>query len=286
MEYWIDMHNVAAHAMVAYGDQITATPIYTDARDRALREGKDLDDAIYLAEKAVREAHGSASLVDRANVGRTEMGRWLTMFYNGYWNHNYNKYRSEGRLLFGPEVDYQGAGGAQGRQERMRADMKIALGAAFLIAFIAVPAIWHQIVRPGKGDESWGETVAKGLITQLASVIPGLNNIVYGLVRNPDRDPQVAPMDTLVKPVADLYRDIMVKKHLDTKSVIVHAAQIPSHTVGFPSGAMIDSASYAVDILSGKHEPEDPLAFARGILQLGDKDRPAKGLHQTRRYGQ
>jgi hypothetical protein len=96
------IHQTYSMAMVAYLDQLTATPVWKAAYDKAtVADGLEHADAVYVADKAVREAHGSASLVSRANVGRGEINKWLTIAYNGYWNHNYNKLREAGKDVAG-----------------------------------------------------------------------------------------------------------------------------------------------------------------------------------------
>src|SRR5262249_47592549 len=73
------IYDAYAMSMVAYLDLLTATPVWKAAESKALIEGHEPDDAIYIADKAVREAHGSSSLVSRANIGRGEINKWLTI---------------------------------------------------------------------------------------------------------------------------------------------------------------------------------------------------------------
>ena len=191
------LYQTYAMAMVSYIDLLTATPVWLAARDHAIASGHELEDAIFIADKAVREAHGSASLVSRANVGRGEFQKWMTIAYNGYWNHNYNKYRSESQALLsgggepprgtrpeGPQPGEPGGPEEEGpfddpeTNKRFNASTKVAMGAAFLTAFVIVPSIIHHAVR-GKQEDTLGKTIASMGASQLMGTVPLLNTLTY-----------------------------------------------------------------------------------------------------------
>jgi hypothetical protein len=74
-----NMHQTYSMSAVSYLDQLTATPVWKASYDKAIIDGVEHPDAVFIADKAVREAHGSASLVSRANMGRGELNKWLTI---------------------------------------------------------------------------------------------------------------------------------------------------------------------------------------------------------------
>ena len=290
---WIDeaahmrfLYQTYAMAMVSYIDLLTATPVWLAARDHALEAGHELEDAIFIADKAVREAHGSASLVSRANVGRGEFQKWMTIAYNGYWNHNYNKYRSESQALLSGggepprgtrpgEVSPGEPGGPEEEgpfddpetNKRFNASTKVAMGAAFLTAFVIVPSIMHHAVR-GKQEDTLGKTIASMGASQLMGTVPLLNTLTYAAIHG--RDPSVSPFDEVLKSATDLFHDIISKK--PAKHMLSHAFKVGGYFGGLPpTNQFLDSGSFMNDVFNGKVRPQTTGQWARGVFSLGDK---------------
>lgn len=276
--YYRTLHQAYSMALVAYVDLLTATPVYIAVRDKELLKGTSLADAIYIADKAVREAHGSASLVARANVGRGEIGKWLTIAYNGYWNHNYNKWRSEMKLLtyrpsaevgLGPQVlrSDEASATSDADSEGLTMGMKIALGAAFMTALVVVPSLVHYATR-GKEEKTLGGAIASMGVSQVAGTVPIVNSLMYSIIHN--RDPVVSPIEDVMKSATEVWKDAMVRKH--AKHPVAHAFRAGSMILGAPpTNQFIDTSSFMWDVLTDKKQPESIGQWARGILAVGDK---------------
>jgi hypothetical protein len=285
---WVDelghlraLHQGYAMAMVGYIDLLTATPVYIAVRDEALARGVERADAIYLAEKAVREAHGSASLVSRANVGRGEIMKWLTIAYNGYWNHNYNKWRSElkllgppsgppptGRTLMAASPDEEPMGMAGDEDDAsLSTGQKVAMGAAFLTAFIVASSLVHHAIR-GKKEETLGGAIAAMTASQLAGAVPFANTIMYSVIHG--RDPHVSPIDSVLDSAVQVLRDALTKKHV--KHPVVDTLRAGAFVFGAPpTNQLIDTGSFAYDVLTGRKSDVSVGQWARGVLAIGDK---------------
>lgn len=297
--YYRALWQANSMAMVAYLDMLTATPVwkavYEAEMAKASKGGvvpspEDKANAVYAADKAVREAHGSASLVSRANIGRgSEWKKWSTIAYNGYWNHNYNKWRGDVPEIFGrgggpppegPTGEFfaggadDDPGSAAGRDPQMTTGARIAMGAAFLTCLLVIPALFHHLIRPPQkkhdeddGEIPWGAMAEMGA-SQFAGMVPGVNGLTYSIIHG--RDPQISPADELMRVVTDMWKDQMVSKH--PKHEVKHLAKTLPFVLGLPpTNQIIDTFSFLNQARTGEKEPESTGQWARGVLAIGDK---------------
>lgn len=243
------VHQTYSMAMVAYLDQLTATPVWKAAYDHALVEkGMEHDDAVFTADKAVREAHGSASLVSRANIGRGEINKWLTIAYNGYWNHNYNKMREAGKEIGGYDDSLSNL-------------QRVAVGAAFMTAMIVAPALVHHAVR-GEEAKTPGGAIANMMVSQFGGTVPLVNTLTYSMMHN--RDPSISPLDEVLKSASNLVRDQMAA---NPKHAVKHAAQATGYLTGLPpTNQAIDTFTFMNDVLHQRQDPKSVQEWARGVM--------------------
>lgn len=243
------IHQTYSMAMVAYLDQLTASPVWRGAYDHALVEkGLEHDDAVYVADKAVREAHGSASLVSRANIGRGEINKWLTIAYNGYWNHNYNKMREAGKEVGGYD-------------DSLSNGQRVAIGAAFMTAMIVAPALVHHAVR-GEESKTTGGAIASMMVSQFGGTIPLVNTLTYSMIHN--RDPSISPLDEVLKSASNVVKDQMAA---NPKHTVKHAAQAVGYLTGLPpTNQAIDTFTFMNDVLHRRQDPKPVQEWARGVM--------------------
>ena len=278
------IYHAYSMSMVSYLDLLTATPVWKAAKSKALAEGHENADAIYIADKAVREAHGSASLVSRANVGRGEVGKWATIAYNGYWNHNYNKARefvnilrepSAEALEEGPQPGMGGDGGSETPPPRFTAGMKVALGAGFTTAMLVAPALVHHAVRGDESETTEG-AILKMMLSQFGGMVPLVNSLTYGIIHN--KDPSVSPIDTVLRIVKDAGVDISkIIQGEEPKSPWKHGAQAVGYLTGMgPTEQINASMSFMNDVLNGAQSPEGIGQWANGLMT---------GKAEPRRHG-
>lgn len=240
------IHQTYSMAMVAYLDQLTATPVWRAAYDKALlHDGLEHADAVYVADKAVREAHGSASLVSRANIGRGEINKWLTIAYNGYWNHNYNKMREAGKEITGYD-------------DSLSNGQRVAVGAAFMTAMIIAPALVHHAVR-GDSTGHPGKDIAGALASQFAGTVPVVNMLTYSLMHN--HDPSISPIDEVLKSVVHVGSDIVKgKEQKRDLRAFGYLTGLP------PTNQAIDTFSFMNDVMQRRQDPKSPTEWARGLM--------------------
>ena len=290
------IYHAYSMSMVSYLDLLTATPVWKAAKSKALAEGHENADAIYIADKAVREAHGSASLVSRANVGRGEVGKWATIAYNGYWNHNYNKARELVNTLRdppagefanilrkpptealeeGPQPGMGGDGGSETPPPRFTAGMKVALGAGFTTAMLVAPALVHHAVRGDESETTEG-AILKMMLSQFGGMVPLVNSLTYGIIHN--KDPSVSPLDTVLRIIKDAGVDISkIIQGEEPKSPWKHGAQAVGYLTGMgPTEQIIASMSFMNDVLNDDQSPEGIGQWVNGLMT---------GKAEPRRHG-
>lgn len=252
------LHIQWSMAMVAYIDQLTATPVFMSKYKEARVDGLGHDDAVFVADKAVRQAHGSASLVNRANIGRGEVNRWLTVAYNGYWNHNYNRTRSAVRDIANDELDTSD---------------RFIKGAAAATALIVAPAIVHQVIR-GNQNESWQGAAAEATVSQFGGQVPVVNALTYSLLHG--RDPSLSPFDDFFKgalaTAVDAKRMINGKK---AEKAVKHAIETPGWLFGLGATQQLGTAvQYGFDVGKRKENPNGSvLKWGQGLLTGTSKEK-------------
>lgn len=250
---------------VAFLDQLTATPVAIAAYRKGIAEGLSHEEAVYAGEKAVRNAHGSASLVARANIGRGELNKWLTIAYNGYWNHNYNRLRSAARDVRNPELEIS---------------QRLMTGSAALTALVIAPAIVHHAIR-GNQSSTPGQALADSLISQFGGTVPIVNTLTYAAIhqtgRTPSRDVHLSPADLVFEKAFELYHDTWAKTNGKKAELwLKHAVETPGYFVGLGGSSQIaDTLQFNKDVMTGRVRPKSMLDWARGELQI-HPDRPRR----------
>lgn len=236
--------------MVATLDQLTATPVAIAAYTKAISEGTSHADAVYIGDKAVRQAHGSPSLVGRANIGRGEVQKWLTVAYNGYWNHNYNRTRTAVRDVKNPDIEFS---------------TRLIVGSAALTAFIIAPALVHYGIR-GSENSSWTGAISEALLSQFGGQVPVVNSLTHALMHN--RDPHVSPADDVLKHATDVQKDIVAKLNGGKAEKFVrHVLETPGFFLGIGASSQIATAiQFQVDVAKRKEVPESIFDWARGTV--------------------
>jgi hypothetical protein len=242
--------------LVATLDKMTAAPVAVALYKKYRAEGMSHEDAVTAADKGVRQAHGEPSLVGRANIGRGEAGKWLTIAYNGYWNHNYNRQRTAGREIFtstDPNV---------GKYDRLRT------GAAVLTNLILAPAIFHWMFRgePSEDMEDAAWNIGESLISQFTGAVPIVNTIMYKIMHG-QRDVHMSPADQIWIKWADLSNDINAELHgKDAKHWLAHTLQVPALTfgIGLPNQG-VKTMQFINDVVEDRQEPESVFQWIHGL---------------------
>jgi hypothetical protein len=217
---------------------------FVDQYRKALGRGKTEQEAALIADSAVRERHGAASVVDLPSVMQSNEGmKMLTMFY-GYFNTMYNWQRQlPGNVRRGEAKEFavNGLG-------------SVVVGAAF------GAALFNQ----RKQDDSWFKIIAKALALQPLGTIPIVREAAsYGFEGFQPR----TPFASLLGAAGSIYTD--AKKYAKGQRVekpITHAANVVGLSTGLPLAQLGRTGQFGSDVVRGRQRPKNIGEWARGII--------------------
>jgi hypothetical protein len=221
---WRAINAYHASYMVSTLDMMSAVPTWLAEYKAQRMEGVGHEDAVYTADRAVRQAHGSSGLMDQPQIQRmNETTKWFTTFY-GYFNHNYNRQRDTGRMIMDLPRIYREEGMASAFGE---------VGKAFAqsIAYLLAPAVVHELVRPHPiEDESWGKWAVRSMLMQAGSTVPFVRDAAQAFVSG-QAPKGGGPLGELLnavlyRPVKDL-ADAMNPDKDVSKDVVKHLLELP-----------------------------------------------------------
>jgi hypothetical protein len=253
----------AAFYGVAMLDFASAMPTWMGAYNRGLHEGLAEQEAVYAADKAVRNAHGGTGTKDLAAIQRgPEFQKLFTMFYS-FWNHFYNRQRDLGRAATQipgkiAEGDYAGA----------RRDFAMVLARSFFY-FIA-PQLLHAALKPpapGTQDEeeNWAHWAAKEIALGMFSGVPVVRDVANSISTGRDYNP--TPAVSIVKSVAATAKDVagVVNGQGPSDKWVQHAVQTAGYVFGLPTGQASSSAQFLWDVADGKQDPQGLADWWKGL---------------------
>ena len=237
------------HFGVASLDMGSALPTWIGAYRKGLSEGLKENDAIYYADKTVRNAHGAQSSVDLAGIQRgPEYKKLFTMFY-GFFNHMYNRERDIGRRAV---------------EAKSPLDMAKVLGRT--IAYIAVPAMVEQAISgQNTKDENWGAWAGKAVAGQLAATLPLVRDVAGYMETG--HGPET-PMARMIRAFGDQAKDVdkFVESEPESKKWLKHAIETPGYVLGLPTGQIAEGAQFLWDVNDGKENPQDTQEWLHGLM--------------------
>jgi hypothetical protein len=246
---------------VAYLDLWSAVATWKAVYDGALTKGTAEADAIYMADKAVRNAHGASGITDTAAVQRgNEIWRWSTMFM-GYFVHNYNRLRDTSRIAIG-KTDLDGWG-------------RWGTVAARSVMYLAVPAIIHQALRGHSDkDQSWGGWAANALASQMGGSLPLVRDMIYAAEkygRHEVSAPLQEALNGLIAAPLDAWHALKGEKV--SEKWLRHTLEFPGWTLGLSTREIARAGQFLWDVNRGKERPKDFPDWWRGFTTGTAKER-------------
>ncbi|MDR3554759.1 MAG: hypothetical protein P4L55_08385 [Syntrophobacteraceae bacterium] len=242
-------------------DMGSALPTWLGAYEKALApeaEGgmgmKNEPDAIYFADKSVRNAHGSGNAEDLPAIQfGNEFQKLTTMFYT-FWGRFYNRQVDIGR-------DWAGA-----IKSRDAGDFAAVLARSWW--YFVMPVIAHTVIKgqSPKDGEGWLEWAAKELGLSLFSGIPVARDIAnWKLGGNQYRpSPVVSAIEAYGSAWSDLEK--LGSGQEPSKHWLKHAADTVGYSFGLPLGQVDQSLQYLWDVGEGEQNPEDAAQFVRELV--------------------
>jgi hypothetical protein len=243
---------------IAMVDMASAMPTWMGAYNKALHEGMAEQDAIYAADKAVRNAHGGGGIKDQAAIQRgTEFQKAITMFYS-FFNHVYNRQRDIGRAAA------SGFGNlAQGDARAAGKDFSRVLAKSFW--YFAMVAVWDALIKGTPQDESFVGHFAKELAGLGLAGVPLIRDIAPTLLH--DKQFSATPLAQAAQAMTNVVKDgARVATGTAVAHPVAHAAQAAGYAFGLPVGQATTTGRFLWDVSDGAQDPQDIAGWFHGIV--------------------
>ncbi len=270
--------NYWASYPVAMGDLASATPTWLAQYTKSLEEGATHGDAVYMADRAVRRAHGSTAITNRSAVMRGGYSPWLSSVY-GFFNHIMNR-QYEALWQAGEAIDAVKGGD----RSTAMADAQRFTGQ--LWAYVLAPAIIEELVSPLTNDEheSWGLKAAKGLTYTLGAswiVVRDLANAILNA-----RDPALGLATTAAKSLTDVARDLAKDKPLGkahAQKLVKDGATLLGTSTGLMPAQVGRTAAGVTGLAMGTERPQGPWAWMT-LGRYGTLDKHPRTFQEWQRH--
>ena len=245
---------------IGYLDRVVVIPTWLGAYDKATAEGMSETDAIYAADKAVRQSQGAGAAKDLAAVqsGRGTFGetaKLLTMFYS-YMSGFYQRMRTFGRDVRTAKVE----------------DVPGLLARAWWL-FVVPPLLSELLagrVPDDDDDETWAEWAMTNIAFQIFGPIPVLRDIGPTLwakaMDRPSFGYRFTPAQGGVESVINVAGDLSsIAQGQETKRATRNAIETVGYFTGLTTGQMAVAAQFLVDVGSGDADPDGIGDWWRGL---------------------
>lgn len=243
---------------IGYMDRLVTVATWHGAYDKALTEGQTHDDAVFFADKMVRQSQGSGAAKDMARVqrGTGKMGEaWklASMFYS-YPSAFYQR-----QAAFANDT-------AEAVRERDLAAVPD-LAARFLWLNI-VPALAAAFLSgngPGDDEDEAAWALGKILTSQFQGIpiargIAGAMDTGFGY--------SFTPAEGFGRSVVNLMRDVVTTiEGEETKRMTRNFLETIGYSTGKVPGQLATSTQFLVDVGYGEQDPQTAAEWWRGITK-------------------
>lgn len=264
---------------VAISDLLSAVPTWLAQYEKSMDAGDTHGDAVYMADRAVRRAHGSVAITNRSQVMRGgALGQWFASVY-GFFNHIMNR---QYEMLWKAGEMIGEAKEGNYREAMARAPELTSM----LFAYVLAPALIEEMVTPlvSSDGESWGKKAAKGVAFTLGASWVGVRDIANALLNG--RDPTVGLISTAAKTITDFGRDLgkrgpFSKEHAG--KVARDGATLLGALTGVVPAQAGRVAQFGTEVAEGTEHPRGPWGWLTG-LRYGTLDKHARTWSEWQRH--
>lgn len=247
---------------IGYADRLVVVPTWMAAYNKALAGGAEESDAIYEADKVVRQSQGAGAAKDLAAIMRGS-GRWgealklSTMFYS-YFSAVYQRQRNLGRDV-----------GQAYREGDAKALPGLMARAWWLLV---VPPILSQLIS-GRGpddDDDWATWASKQMLFNSLGTIPFVRDAAQPAwdkaAGNKGFDYQLSPVQRAFQSGVDLSGDLgSIARGEETKHATKDTLEAAGYSTGLVPGQVASAAQFLVDVGSGSQSPDSFGEWYRGL---------------------
>ncbi len=255
---WLTAPKRFAFHGIAYMDRVVVVPTWLGAYDKAIAGGMTEEDAIYAADKAVRQSQGSGAAKDLAAVqtGRGPAGealKLLTMFYS-YMSAFYQRQRNLGR-------DVRNASAS---------DIPALMARAWWL--LIVPPVLAELLagRGPEDDEDWAAWSFEKIAFTTLGPIPLVRDVAPVAYAKATDDktfgyrftPAAGAMESVTAIAGDAGNVIEGE---ETKRATRNAIETVGYFTGLTTGQMATAAQFLVDVSYEEQDPETLAQWYEGL---------------------
>ena len=265
-----------AYSGIAMLDMASALPTWMGGYLKGLEKtekgglGMSEEDAVYFADKTVRNAHGGGGIKDLAQVQRgSEFFKLFTMFYT-FWNHNINRIMDTGKRIKELPAEYRDAK-ESGDWAGFRGDVGTLVLRSFMYT-LGVQAIHHMMHPPKEDDqnpEGWLMWFGKQMALSGLSGVPLARDVVGHYAGG--KDYEMSPIASLIHNTDSLLKDMDSNSTSDR--FIKHALTEAGYIFGLPLGQPASTVQFLSDVWTGNQNPQDISEWWRGVTTGNTRDR-------------
>ncbi len=264
----VDTIKAHAYQGIAMLDMASALPTWMGAYHRGMASERDggmglsEQDAVYYADKTVRNAHGGTGIKDLAAVQRgPEFFKLFTMFYT-FWNHNVNRLMDTARRAKAlPDTFRNGAPG------QFSGDLGTVVMRS-LVYTLGVQAM-HSMLHPKKdaeGDTNWLAWAAQEFTAAAFAGIPILRDVSAHYLTG--KDYSATPAASMVGAVGQSGMDAMNAATGEDAHPkwLKHTITTAGYVFGLPLGQPASAVQFLWDVAQGSQDPQTSGDWLRGVL--------------------
>jgi hypothetical protein len=264
-----DAMKAHAYQGIAMLDMASALPTWMGAYLKGLSPeakgglGMGEQDAIYFADKTVRNAHGGTGVKDQAAVQRgPEFFKLFSMFYT-FWNHNVNRIMDTTRMAKELPETYR-----SGDMAKFKGDLGSVIMRTMIYTFGV--QIMHHMLHPPKEDapeESWFAWAAKEVAMAATAGIPIVRDLAAHYISGKDYSvtPAASMVDAVGRSGQDIWNASTGEKPVSDKW-LKHTITTTGYVFGLPTGQAASASQFLWDVQTGQQHPEDVADWWRGLI--------------------
>lgn len=245
-----DVRRFAFHG-IGYMDRVVVIPAWIGSYNMALSDGMTEEEAVYYADKVIRETQGSGAAKDLSAVQRSnEWMRLATMFYS-YASAFYNRQRTLGRDT------------AQAISQRNVAAFPGLLARAWwLFAVSPIMGALPGAILSGGGpdeDEGWLMWAFSVMAGNMFYGIPIARDIASAAATGFDYSftPATRAVETLMQAVGDLSAILDFDEDTEpSKRSVKNAVESVGYVAKLPVGQVSNAAQFITDWANGEVDPD------------------------------
>lgn len=264
---------------VSISDLLSAVPTWLAKYKNAIANGENEGQAVFLADRAVRRAHGSSVISNKPAIMRTGgLASFFSSLY-GFFSHMQQKQYELAWKARDLIKDTTGKGSGD-IEPTTRHIPDLLRG---FMSYIVIPAAIEEIVTPYTNSEkdSWGMKAAKALGMGVSSSFIGVRDFTRAFINL--RDPQAGLIGTTLKAGTDLGRDLSHGKQAFTKdkagNLIKHTFALTGVLTGLTNAQEGKALEYLYRYYQGMEKPKGPWDVSVG-LRFGKTDKHSRSFEQ------